>query len=183
MTSRTFPFLALVPALALLAALALPGCGGSDFEGEADVPDGYATYRGEGVSFVHPASWRPKANDLGKGITEIRFQDPAAAGDGDAAVALTIQPDVGDRFDAQLDSERTVLESTGGAGVTQDEVDVPGASKAYRSTIEADGSASEAVDVLAPDGRHIALAAGGPDGQADALDAAAIVNSLRLEGE
>jgi hypothetical protein len=176
MTSRTLPILVLV-------ALALPGCGGSDFDGDADVPDGYATYRGEGVTFVHPEGWKPATRELGKGITEVRFQDPAAAGEGDAAVSLTVQPGVGDRFDAQLESERTVLETTGGAGVTQDEVDVPGARKAYRSKIESDGSASEAVDVLAPDGRHIALAAGGPDGQSDALDAGAVVDSLRLEAQ
>jgi hypothetical protein len=182
MISRSFPFLALVPALALLLALALPGCGGSDFEGEADVPEGYATYRGEGVSFIHPAAWKPATHDLGKGITQILFQDPGAE-EGDAAVSLTVQPDVGDRFDAQLESERAVLESGTGAGVSQDEVDVPGATKAYRSTIEAEDAASEAVDVLVPDGRHIALAAGAPADQPDALDAGAIVSSLRLEGE
>ena len=177
MTSRTFPFVVL-----LLAVLALPGCGGSDFEGEADVPDGYASYRADGVSFVHPEGWQPTERELGKGITEVRFQDPAAAGEGDAAVSLTVQPDVGDRFDAMLESERAVLASTG-AGVSQDEVEVPGARKAYRSKIESDGAASEAVDVLAPDGRHIALAAGGPDDQEDAVDAAKVVDSLRLEGQ
>ena len=51
------------------AALVLTGCGGSDFDGEADVPDGYATYRGEGVTFVHPEGWKPETRDLGKGIT------------------------------------------------------------------------------------------------------------------
>jgi hypothetical protein len=178
MSSRTLPFLAL-----LLAALALPGCGGSDFEGEADVPDGYATYRADGVSFIHPEQWEPAERDLGKGITEVRFQDPSASGDGDAAVSLTVQPDVGDRFEAMLESERSVLEDVGGAGVSQEEVDVPGARKAYRSTIESDGAASEAVDVLAADGRHIALAAGGPDDQRDAVDAAAVVDSLRLEAQ
>jgi hypothetical protein len=183
MISRPFSFLALLPAALLLAALAVPGCGGADVEGEADVPDGYATYRGEGVSFVHPEGWKATERELGKGITEVRFQDPAAAGAGDAAVSLTVQPDVGERFDAMLESERAVLESAGGAGVSQDEIDVPGARKAYRSTIESDGAASEAIDVLAPDGRHIALAAGGPDDQSDAVDAGAVVDSLRLEGQ
>jgi hypothetical protein len=182
MISRRFPVLALLPAAVLLAALAVPGCGGSALEGDPEVPDGYATYRGDGVSFVHPEGWEPTERDLGKGITEVRFQDPAAAGAGDAAVSLTVQAGVGERFDAMLESERTVLESAGGAEVSQDEVDVPGARKAYRSTIESDGAASEAIDVLAPDGRHIALAAGGPDDQSDAVDAGAVVDSLRLEG-
>lgn len=171
MLRRPLPLLAL-----LIAALALPGCGGSDFEGKPDVPDGYATYRGNGVSFVHPAAWKPTTTELGKGVTEVRFQDPAAKGA--AAVSLTVQPGVGDRFDAVLDSEREVLETTAGADVSQDEVDVPGARKAYRSTIETDAATSKAVDVLAPDGRHLALAAGGDD---DALDVDAVVASLRLE--
>jgi hypothetical protein len=177
MASRSFPFLALLPAA--LATLALLSCGGSDFEGEADVPEGYATYRGNGVSFIHPGAWKPTTRELGKGITEVRFQDPAAADDADAAVSLTVQSGVGDRFDAMLDSEREVLETAGGADVSQDEVDVPGARKAYRSTIETGSSASQAVDVLTPDGRHLALAAGGDD---DALDVDAVITSLRLEG-
>jgi hypothetical protein len=180
MLSRSFPFLALLPAAVLLAALAVPGCGSDDFAGQAEVPDGYGTYRGDGVSFVHPEGWEATERDLGKGITELRFQDPDAAGEADAAVSLTIQPGVGERFDAMLESERAVLESAGGAGVSQDEVDVPGARKAYRRTIESDGATSEVIDVLAPDGRHIALAAGGPDDQSDAVDAGAVVDSLRL---
>jgi ABC-type glycerol-3-phosphate transport system substrate-binding protein len=167
--------------LLALVALTLPGCGGSDFEGEADVPDDYATYRGNGVTFVHPAAWKPATRDLGRGITEVRFQDPAA-GESAAAVSLTIQADVGDRFDALLDSEREVLETTTGAEVSRDEVELPGARKAYRSTIETDSASSEVVDVLAPDGRHLALAAGAPDGQDDELDVDAVVSSLRLEG-
>ena len=81
-----------------------------------------------------------------------------------------------------LDSERAVLETTGGAEVSQDEVDVPGAQKAYRSTIESDAARSEAVDVLLPDGRHVALAAGAPEGEDGALDVDAVVGSLRVEG-
>ena len=88
-----------------------------------------------------------------------------------------MQPDVGERFDAMLESERAVLETTGGADVSQEEIDVPGARKAYRSTIEGDSATSQAVDVLAADGRHLALAAaGGGD-----LDVDAVIGSLRLE--
>jgi hypothetical protein len=43
-------------------------------------------------------------------------------------------------------------------------------------------STSEAVDVLTQDGRHLALAAGAPDDREDAVDASAVVESLRLEG-
>jgi hypothetical protein len=75
-----------------------------------------------------------------------------------------------------LESERAVLETTGGADVSQEEIDVPGARKAYRSTIEGDSATSQAVDVLAADGRHLALAAGGGD-----LDVDAVIGSLRLE--
>jgi hypothetical protein len=167
--------------LAALAVLALAGCGDDGFEGKAEVPDGYAIYRGEGVTFVHPAAWKPATRELKQGVTEVRFQADGA-GAAAPAVSLTVQAGVGDRFDDMLDSERAVLETTAGAEVTQDEVDVPGARKAYRSTIESDAAKSKAIDVLLPDGRHVALAAGAPDGQDDTLDVDAVVGSLRVEG-
>jgi hypothetical protein len=181
MASRRFPFLALLPAAALIAVLLLVGCGDDGFEGKADIPDGYAIYRGNGVSFVHPADWKPTTRELKDGLTEVRFQAPGS-GAAAPAVSLTVQAGVGDRFDAVLDSEREVLETAGGANVSQDEVDVPGARKAYRSTIETDAARSEAVDVLLPDGRHLALAAGAPEGEDDAVDVDAVVGSLRIEG-
>ncbi|WP_157408051.1 hypothetical protein [Actinomadura atramentaria] len=47
-----------IPVLAVLgAAISLGACsGGPD---EPPVPDGFVRYRGGGVSFVHPAGWRP----------------------------------------------------------------------------------------------------------------------------
>jgi hypothetical protein len=168
--------------LAVLIALLFAGCGGGgEFEGDVDVPDGYATYRGEGVSFVHPEAWRPATRELTAGVTEVRFQDPDAGEANAPAVSFTFSDDVGDRFDALLDSQRELLETAGEATVAQEEADVPGARKAYRSRIELPDATSEAVDVLTPEGRHIALAAGGPDAESDAVDAAAVVESLRLE--
>jgi hypothetical protein len=168
--------------LTLLGLLVLAGCGGSGFDDDVDVPDGYETYRAGGVSFVHPAGWEMTRRSLGHGITEVRFQDPAAEGAAPAAISLTVQPGVGERFDGQLDSERSVLESAGGATMRREDVEVPGSAKAVRSTIESSGAASQAVDVLAPDGRHLALAAGGPDGRLGQLDPEAVIESLRLEG-
>jgi hypothetical protein len=181
MASRPFPFLALLPATALVATYALIGCGGSGFDGDVEVPDGYATYRGDGVSFVHPEGWSASTKSLGHDITELRFRDPDASGPSPAAISLTVQPGVGERFDSQLEGERTVLESAGGAEVSHEDADVPGAAKAVRSTIESDGAKSEAVDVLLPGGRHLALAAGGPAGELGALDPAAVIASLRVE--
>jgi hypothetical protein len=169
--------------LLLLALLVLGGCGGSGFDGDVDVPDGYDTYDQNGVSFVHPAGWRMTTKSLGHDITEVRFQDPDAEGTAPAAISLTVQPGVGERFDRQLESERTVLESAGNAKVSHEDVDVPGATKAVRSTIESSGASSEAVDLLAPDGRHVALAAGGPEGELGELDPGAVIESLRLAGE
>ena len=165
-----------------LALLWLGGCGGSGFDGDVDVPDGYATYSGNGVSFVHPEGWRATTKSLGHDITEVRFQDPAASGPAPAAISLTVQPGAGERFDSRLEGERAVLEGAGGAEVTQEEVDVPGATKAVRSTIESAGARSEAVDLLVPGGSHLALAAGGPDGGQGELDADAVIASLRVEG-
>jgi hypothetical protein len=168
--------------LILLALLALAGCGGSGFDGDVDVPDGYATYRAGDVSFVHPAGWRPTRRSLGHGITEVRFQDPAAQGAAPAAISFTTQAGAGERFERQLESERSVLESIGDAKVSREDVDVPGATKAVLSTIESSGASSRAVDLLAADGRHLALAAGGPDGGLGELDPQAVIESLRLEG-
>jgi hypothetical protein len=168
--------------LAVLIALLIAGCGGgADFEGDVEVPEGYSTYRGEGVSFVHPAGWEPEPRELSGGVSEIRFLPPDAAGANAPAVSLTFQDGVGDRFDALLDAQRELLETAGDATVAQEDAEVPGASKAYRSRIELPEATSEAVDVLTPDGRHIALAAGAPDGQSDAVDADAVVTSFRLE--
>jgi hypothetical protein len=167
--------------LLTLGLLAFGACGGNGFDRDVDVPDGYATYRGDGVSFVHPAGWEPTRRSLGHDVTEVRFQDPSARGAADPAISFTVQPGVGDRFDAQLDSELSVLESTGGAAVSREDVDFPGAEKAVRSSIESDRASSQVVDVLAPDGRHVALAAGGPEGELGPLDADAVVGSLRLE--
>jgi hypothetical protein len=168
--------------LILLGLVVLAGCGGPGFDGDVEVPDAYATYRAGEVSFVHPAGWKMTRRSLGHGITEVRFQDPAAEGAAPAAISLTVQPGVGERFDGQLESERSALESAGGAKVSREDVAVPGSAKAVRRTIESSGAASQAVDVLAPDGRHLALAAGGPDGRLGELDPEAVIASLRLEG-
>jgi hypothetical protein len=159
---------ALVPALAVVA-----GCGGAG----SGVPDGYVTYRGDGVSFAHPEGWRATTRSLGHDVTQVRLEDPAVAG---PAISLTVQPGVGERFDAQLEGELSVLEEAGGADVDRRPVEVPGAEKAVRSTIGSPGARGEAVDVLTRDGSHVALAAGGPEGQR-AVDAAAVVESLRVE--
>jgi hypothetical protein len=164
-----------------LAVLCLGGCGGSGFDGDVDVPDGYATYSGNGVSFVRPEGWRATTRSLGHEITEVRLQDPAASGPASAAISLTVQPGAGDRFDSRLEGERAVLEGAGGAEVTHEDVHVPGATRAVRSTIESAGAKSEAVDLLVPGGSHLALAAGGPDGGQGVLDADAVIASLRVE--
>ena len=177
----------LPPTLIALALTGAVGCGGgASFDGEVDVPDGYETYRGEGVSFVHPAAWRPSTRSLGHDITEIRFQ-AADAGRTAPAVVLTVQPGVGERFDTKVASQRDVLESVGDAEVEQDSVEVPGARKAYLSHIDVPDrgtgpSKSQSVDLLTADGRHLALSAGAPERDADAVDADAVIASLRVDG-
>lgn len=171
--------------LGALVLLSTAGCGGEPgFSGDVDVPDGYTTYRGDGVSFVHPQAWRPVTRDLGHGITEIRFQ-AAGAGRAAPAVVLTVQNGVGDRFDTKVAGQRQVLETVGDADVEQDDVDVPGAQKAYLSRVEipdhgGGASSSQTVDVLAADGRHLTLSAGAPDSDDDAVDVDAVIASLRM---
>jgi hypothetical protein len=164
--------------LSLIVALCLAGCGGADHGGDVDLPDGYVGYSAEGVSFVHPRGWRPTTRSLGHGITEVRFEDPDARGG--AAISLTTQRMAAGRFERRLEDERSVLEGAGGAQVTREDVDVPGAIRAVRSTIESPGASSEALDLLMPGGRHLALAAGAPAGRRGVLDAAAVIASLRV---
>ena len=65
--------------LAALAVLALAGCGDDGFEGTAGVPDGYATYEGNGVTFVHPADWKPTTRELSRASPRSASRTPAPA--------------------------------------------------------------------------------------------------------
>src|SRR5215210_3260791 len=56
------------------AVLLLAACGGgSDFSGKASVPSGYATYRGDRVTFAHPRGWQVAQRKDPDGGSSVRI--------------------------------------------------------------------------------------------------------------
>ena len=163
------------------------GCGGGDdLSGKPAVPEGYAVYRGEGVSFAHPKGFKAETQTNPNGITQIRLSDPAAAGGG-AFVNLTIAPDRGEDIEPLARSVRVAAESIfKGEASDEREVKVEGAIAARRMDIEQPGrdgapdTKRRDLLVLAPDERFIILAAGAPSATADAIDRDAVISSFRL---
>jgi hypothetical protein len=164
----------------ILLALAA-GCGGEELSGEADVPDGYATYRGEGVSFAHPDGFEAEARTNANGVEEVTLRDPSA-GDGAATIHLTVAPERGDDIEPLARSVRVATESIAKGEVGDErEVDVAGAVAARRMDISQPAPGGATVDresllVLAPDQRFYILSASG-----EGLDRDAVIRSFRLE--
>jgi hypothetical protein len=178
--------LTLMIALTMLAALA--GCGGDDQAGSADIPEDYALYRGEGVSFAHPAGFEAETKTNANGVKEITLKDPEA-GDDAPYVHLTIAPDRGDDIDPLARSVRVATESIFKGEVSDErEVDVDGATAARRVDIRQparDGTEfeRESLLVLAPDERFYILSAAAPESDDDAIDRDAVIRSFRLQGD
>jgi hypothetical protein len=173
-------------ATVLVAVLSAAGCGGSDYSGKVDVPKGYSTERADSVSFVRPAEFRGQGLETAKGLKLTRFGDPAAKGQG-AFVSVSTLPGAGARFDTLVSDSRSVIESTNGK-VKLHEVDVPGATRAYRSEIEAPKQAgtpsavhSQQLQVLLRDGTYVSLTAGTTDDD-DSVDVDAVLGSFRVKG-
>ena len=168
----------LLPAL-LIAVLLAAGCGGHDYSGTVDVPKGYSTERADSVSFVRPAGFRGQGLETAKGLKLTRYGDPAAKGQG-AFVSVSTLPGAGARFDTLVSDSRAVIRSTNGK-VKLHKVDVPGATRAYRSDIEAPKVHSQQLQVLLRDGTYVSLTAGTTDDD-DAVDVDAVLGSFRVNG-
>ena len=172
-------------ALALVALLA--GCGGDELSGEAEVPDGYSVYRGEGVSFAHPGAFEAEAQSNPNGTKEVTLRDPAGD-DGDPWIHLTIAPERGDDIEPLARSARVATESIFKGEVSDErEVDVDGAVAARRLDVtlpsrEGGEYERESLLVLAPDERFYILSATVPEGE-DAIDRDAVIASFRLADE
>jgi hypothetical protein len=172
-------------AVALTIVALLAGCGGEELSGAADVPDGYSTYRGEGVSFAHPGAFEAEAKTNANGIKEVTLKDPAS-GDTAAWIHLTVDPTGGDDIEPLARSFRVATESSLFKGEVSDEreVDVEGAVAARRleATLpsrEGGEFERESLLVLAPDERFYILSATVPEGE-DAIDRDAVIGSFRL---
>jgi hypothetical protein len=170
----------------LLLAVLFAACGGHDYSGKVDVPKGYSSQRADGVSFVRPARFRGQGLETAKGLKLTRYGDPAAKGRG-AFVSVSTLPGAGARFDTLVSDSRSVIASTNGK-VKLHEVKVPGATRAYRSEIEAPKQAgrpsavhSQQLQVLLRDGTYVSLTAGTTDDD-DSVDVDAVLGSFRVEG-
>jgi hypothetical protein len=179
----------LAVAAALVATAA--GCGGSDFSGPVDVPKGYVTVRADGVSYVRPAAFRGMGDiETAEGLRSSPFGDPRTKRTPQALVTFSSEPNARDEFESRVSEARVVIESTDGK-VKSRAVDVKGADKAYRLEIDApraEGSEPVATHnqmlmVLLRDGTAVSLTAGGPERDQDALDADAVIDSFRVQGQ
>jgi hypothetical protein len=180
---------ALSTSIAITIVALLAGCGGDELAGDPDVPQGYALYRGEGVSFSHPDGFEAETKTNANGIKEVTLRDPEG-GDEAAYVHLTIAPDRGDDIEPLARSVRVTAESAVFKGEVSDEreIDVDGATAARRLDVRQPGRSGtvferESLLVLAPDERFYILSAIVPESGGDTLDRDAVIRSFRFAGE
>lgn len=177
MTARSA--LTFVPAAAL--ALAAAGCGGGVELPE--VPEGYATYDRDGVSFRHPAGWlveraAPTASPGGPARTVVRLR-PRGSNPDRPGPLITLRVVTLDRsFDAFARRSQT-LASAAGAKPEKLDVSVPGAREASGTKLVAADYESFNVVARSGEGTGVSLDAGTPTRE-DAFDPGAVVGSLRV---
>lgn len=185
-TARAFlTSLLLAAAAALLAAC---GGGGDDLTGDPEVPEGYATYRGSGVSFAYPEGWQVEERRTAAGAPEVRITAPDRARTPAGLIRLAITPGAGERFESFVDQRRVVVEDANGGKIESDEpVELAGAERALRAkTTYPPGQGTDPVevrtqslDVLRGDDIVI-LTAASPDREDVGLDPAVVISSFRL---
>jgi hypothetical protein len=177
--------------LALAAAALLAGCGGGDLSGDPDVPSGYKTFKGAGVTFAYPGDWQVAQRTDADGVPFVEITPPDKAKTPYGLVQLTIDPKAGERFDSLADQRRVAARSVADTKIDSDEaVDVEGAEKALRakSTTPAGRGndpvevKSDSLDVLRSNGDVVVLVAAAPQRGGGGLDPEAVISSFRLEG-
>ena len=179
------------PPFALALCLAAAGCGGGggDFSGDPDVPDGYKTFTGNGVSFAYPSDWEvDESTDDGGPAVEITPPDKTKTPYG--LIRMSVTPDGGSRFKSLADQRRLVIRDVNDGKIDSDEeVDIPGSKEALRATATTPpGQGSDPVEVKADslDVRRenddvVVLTVAAPQRKGESFDPAAIVDTFRLE--
>src|SRR3954471_1770023 len=179
----------LLIAAAAVVLVATAGCGGGDYSGPVEVPRGYETVHEAGVSYVRPASFRGLGEiKTAAGLRQTPFGDPRTRRTPQALVTFSTEPHAREAFERRVSETRVVAQSTG-AEVKVREVDVTGAEKAFRMGIDAPRApGSDPADthgqmlmVLLRDATAVALVASAPDRDKAAFDAAAVVDSFRVD--
>jgi hypothetical protein len=160
-------------ALALLAAV-LAGCGGGV---GPDVPEGYATYRVEGVALRHPAGWTAEraAAQRDRPGTTIVLRPAGANPDAPGPDAtLTIET----RRRGVAEEVRAARTAFGGRAQRLS-VEIPGADDAGGVKASSKDEASAAFVAAAQGDRLVRVLARAPAGT-KGVDVEAIAGSLRL---
>jgi len=172
----------------LLALLA--GCGGDKLSGTVEVPKGYETYRGDGVSLAYPEDWQVHTRKDSDGGSSVRITPRSQAKTPFGLILLVASPDAEKRFANNLKGRRAVMRQVSKAEIESDEeVDVPGAKEAHRLTATAPPRAgtdpveikSDSLDVLRKNGDTLTVVVAAPQRKGDdELDPKAVVDSVRL---
>ena len=174
-----------------LAAL-LGGCGGSEFEGSAGTPSGYATYKRDGVSIAYPKDWKVARQQDSDGGSSTRITPPDTKETPFGLILLSTSPDAEKRFATSVKGRRAVMKAASDAKLDSDEeIDVPGAKEAHRlkATVPAKAGTdpvevkADSLDLLRDNGDALTVVVAAPqrDGD-DELDPAKVIESVRLSG-
>jgi len=177
--------------LSLIAAGTLASCGGGggDFSGDPDVPDGYKTFETTGISFAYPGDWQVEERTDADGAPAVQITPPDKAKTPFGLIQLTVSPDAGDRFESIVDQTRIVVREVNDGEIESDEeVELPGAERALRSTTVTPAGRgtdpvevrSDGLDVLRDNGDVIGFTVAVPQRDGEDLDPAPIVDTLRL---
>lgn len=156
----------------VILVVAVGGCGeAADFGGDPEVPSGYGTYEGQGLSFAHPRL--PKTDDGER----LRFGDEKAfvelrVAEGEAATPRD--------FRIYVDSYVTLARHAGDSEVDVTEQQVPRADAARLMKVTGPQGLKSRVLLVDRGDDVILLSAGTRAGASESVDADAVVQSFRL---
>jgi len=177
--------------LCLLAAGTLASCGGGDdFSGDAKVPDGYKTFSTAGISFAYPGDWEVAERTDADGAPAVEITPPEKAKTPYGLIQLSVSPGAGERFESLADQRRIVLKDVNDGKIESDEeVEIAGAKQALRAKVTTPPGQgtdpvevkADSLDVLRENDDVVVLTVASPEREGQAFDAAAIVESFRLE--
>ena len=156
----------------IVTALVLAGCGEAvDFAGDPDVPEGYETYTGQGVSFAHPKLSRNADDDRltfgdERDFVELRVEAGEAATPRD--------------FEVYVRSYVALAEGPGRGEAEVTEQEVPRADAARLLAVTGPEGLESRILVVDRGDDVILLSAGRRSGSRDSVDADAVISSFRL---
>ena len=176
---------------ALAATLAGCGGGGSDFSGDAKVPDGYKTFSTAGISFAYPAGWQVSERKDAEGAPAVEITPPDKSKTPFGLIQLSVSPKAGSRFQSLADQRRIVVKQVNDAKIDSDgPVDIPGAKKALRAMATTPAGRgtdpvevkADSLDVLRDNDDVVTLTVASPQRQGQEFDPSAVVDTFRLGG-